>query len=95
MANQQSGAWCGSQLFDQAERGLHVCSHRSTSIEFVLRDYELLDGAMAHMVELMGLRITDYDTDTCSRMDRKASFTDVPESVSCRSWTVTDAMRSC
>ena len=53
----------GSQLFDQAERGLHVCSHRSTSIEFVLRDYELLDGAMAHMVELMGLRITDYDTE--------------------------------
>jgi uncharacterized membrane protein YccC len=52
-----------SSLFDQAERGLDTCPHASLSIEFALRDLRLLDGTMASMAELMGLRITDYDTE--------------------------------
>jgi hypothetical protein len=52
-----------SSLFDQAERGLDTCPQWSLSIEFALRDFKLLDGAMASMAELMGLRITDYDTE--------------------------------
>ena len=51
-----------SALFDQAERCLDACPHRSASTEFALRDFKLLDGTMARMAELMGLRITDYDT---------------------------------
>jgi hypothetical protein len=52
-----------SSLFDQAERSLDMSPHRSAPIEFALRDLELLDGTMATMAELMGLRITDYDTE--------------------------------
>jgi hypothetical protein len=51
-----------SSLFDRAERRLDVCPHRLASIEFALRDFKLLDGTMAHLAELMGLGITDYDT---------------------------------
>ena len=52
-----------SSLFDLAERGLDAGPHRSASAEFALRDFKLLDGTMARMAELMGLRITDYDTE--------------------------------
>jgi hypothetical protein len=51
-----------SSLFDRAERSLEVCPHPSAHTEFALRDFKLLDGTMAHMAELMGLGITDYDT---------------------------------
>jgi hypothetical protein len=51
-----------SSLFDRAERCLDVCPHRFDSTEFALRDLMLLDGTMAHMAELMGLGITDFDT---------------------------------
>jgi Fusaric acid resistance protein-like len=50
-----------SSLFDQAERGLDACSHRSASIEFALRDFKLLDGTMVRMAELLGLGIADDD----------------------------------
>jgi hypothetical protein len=56
-----------SALFDRAERSLDVCPQRSAPTEFALRDFMLLDGTMAHMAELMGLRITDYDTEMSSR----------------------------
>ena len=51
-----------SSLFDRAERRLDDCAHGLRSTEFALRDFKLLDGTMAHLAELMGLRITDYDT---------------------------------
>jgi uncharacterized membrane protein YgaE (UPF0421/DUF939 family) len=51
-----------SSLFDRAERSLEVWPHPSAHTEFALRDFQLLDGTMAHMAELMGLGITDYDT---------------------------------
>jgi hypothetical protein len=51
-----------SSLFDRAERRLDVCPHRVASPEFAFRDFKLLDGTMAHLAELMGLGITDYDT---------------------------------
>jgi hypothetical protein len=58
-----------SSLFDQAERSVDACPHRSASTEFALRDFKLLDGTMARMAELMGLRITDYDTQVSLRED--------------------------
>ena len=58
-----------SALFEQAERSLDACSHRSASTEFALRDFKLLDGTMARMAELMGLGITDFDTVLSSRAD--------------------------
>jgi hypothetical protein len=51
-----------SALFDRAQRDLDDTTHGSGSLEFALRDLMLLDGTMAHMAELMALRITDYDT---------------------------------
>jgi uncharacterized membrane protein YccC len=51
-----------SALFDRAERDLDVCPRGSASPEFALRDFMLIDGTMANMAELMGLRIADYDT---------------------------------
>jgi len=51
-----------SSLFDQAEHCLDICPHGSASTEFALRDFKLLDSTMAHLAELLGLRITDYDT---------------------------------
>jgi hypothetical protein len=51
-----------SSLFDRAERALEAYPHRFASTDFALRDFKLLDGTMAHMAELMGLGITDYDT---------------------------------
>jgi uncharacterized membrane protein YccC len=51
-----------SSLFDQAERSVDVCPNRAASTEFALRDFKLLDGTMAHIAELLGLGITDYDT---------------------------------
>jgi uncharacterized membrane protein YccC len=58
-----------SSLFDQAERSLDACPHRSASTEFALRDLKLLDGTMARMASLMGLEITDYDTEMSSQVD--------------------------
>jgi hypothetical protein len=59
-----------SSLFDQAERGLDACPHRSASIEFALRDFKLLDGTMARMAELIGLGIAEgYDTEMRTRVD--------------------------
>ena len=51
-----------SSLFDRAEHCQDVSPHRSASAEFALRDFKLLDSTMAHLAELLGLRITDYDT---------------------------------
>jgi uncharacterized membrane protein YccC len=51
-----------SALFDQAGRDLETCSHPHISFEFALHDFTSLDGAMAHLAELIGLAITDYDT---------------------------------
>jgi hypothetical protein len=49
-----------SALFDRAQR--HLDPQRFGSTEFALRDFELLDGTMAHLAEGMGLGIADYDT---------------------------------
>jgi hypothetical protein len=51
-----------SALFDRAQRRSDSFTRRSASTEFALRDFMFLDGTMAHMAELMGLRIADYDT---------------------------------
>jgi hypothetical protein len=51
-----------SALFDQAERRLEVFPDRVDATEFALRDFRLIDGTMASLAELMGLRITDFDT---------------------------------
>jgi hypothetical protein len=51
-----------SSLFDQAEHSLDDCPHGFASTEFALRDFKLLDGTLAHMAELLGLGVTDYDT---------------------------------
>jgi hypothetical protein len=51
-----------SSLFDRAEHRLDGCPPGLRSTEFALRDFKLLDGTMAHLAELMGLGITDYDT---------------------------------
>ncbi len=51
-----------SALFDQAQRSIEIHPRRFTSLEFALHDFTLLDGTMAHLADLMGLAITDYDT---------------------------------
>jgi uncharacterized membrane protein YccC len=51
-----------SAIFDQAERRLEVSTHSVDSTELVLRDFRLIDGTMASLAELIGLRITDFDT---------------------------------
>jgi hypothetical protein len=51
-----------SSLFDRAERRLDVSPHELSPTELVLRDFKLLDGTMAHLAELMGLGVADYDT---------------------------------
>jgi hypothetical protein len=51
-----------SALFDRVEGYLEDCPHRTASAQFAVRDFMLLDGAMAQTAELMGLRIVDYDT---------------------------------
>jgi hypothetical protein len=51
-----------SALFDRAQRSLEISPRRITSFEFALHDFTLLDGTMAHLADLMGLAITDYDT---------------------------------
>jgi hypothetical protein len=51
-----------SSLFDRADHCLDDCPHRPGSTEFSLRDFKLLDSTMAHLAQLLGLRITDYDT---------------------------------
>ncbi len=67
-----------SSLFDQADRGLDAFPHRSTSIEFALRDLKLLDGTMARMAELMGLEIADdYESEMSSKVDLEDAGTSV------------------
>jgi hypothetical protein len=51
-----------SALFDQAEQTLEVSLERVEGTEFALRDFRLIDGTMASLAKLMGLRITDFDT---------------------------------
>jgi hypothetical protein len=50
-----------SSLFDWVERRLEDCPW-GVPTDLALRDFKLLDGTMAHLAELMGLGITDYDT---------------------------------
>jgi hypothetical protein len=58
-----------SALFDRAGRWRDACPHRSSATEFALRDFQLLDGALAHLADLMGLGIADFDT--VSRVDAR------------------------
>ncbi|HEY1652561.1 MAG TPA: FUSC family protein [Acidimicrobiales bacterium] len=57
-----------SALFDQVER-FDARPQGCASTEFAFRDFKLLDGTMANLAELMGLGITDYDTEMSSRVD--------------------------
>jgi uncharacterized membrane protein YgaE (UPF0421/DUF939 family) len=51
-----------SALFERAERRLEGGLAVAGEGQLAIRDLKLIDGAMARMAELMGLRITDYDT---------------------------------
>ena len=64
-------------LFDRAERRSRALHAQSASTQFALRDLKLIDGTMAQMAELIGLRVTDYDTENelthGPRADRRTS----------------------
>ena len=49
-------------LFDRAEQRLDDGSAAAGEGQLAIRDLKLIDGAMARMAEVLGLRITDYDT---------------------------------
>jgi hypothetical protein len=51
-----------SALFDRAERHLDEGSANVGAGQLAVRDFMLIDGAMARMAEIMGLVITDFDT---------------------------------
>jgi uncharacterized membrane protein YccC len=51
-----------SALFDRAERRLDEGSASVGPGQLAVRDFMLIDGAMARMAEIMGLGITDFDT---------------------------------
>jgi uncharacterized membrane protein YgaE (UPF0421/DUF939 family) len=51
-----------SALFDWAERRLDERSVIDDQGQLAIRDLKLIDGAMARLAEVLGLRITDYDT---------------------------------
>lgn len=51
-----------SALFDRAERRLEQHSGSLESAQLAIRDLRLIDGAMAQIAQVMGLRITDHDT---------------------------------
>ena len=53
-----------SSLFDRAERLLEERSATIDEGQLAIRDLKLIDGAMAKMAEVLGLRVTDYDTVT-------------------------------
>ena len=52
-----------SALFDRAERRLEECSRTAGSAQLAIRDLKLIDGTMAQMAGILGLAITDYDTE--------------------------------
>jgi uncharacterized membrane protein YccC len=49
-------------LFDRAERRLEERSGVVDGSQLAIRDFKLIDGVMARLAEIMGLRVTDYDT---------------------------------
>jgi uncharacterized membrane protein YgaE (UPF0421/DUF939 family) len=51
-----------SALFDQAESNQEVSPQRVDATRLAFRDFRLIDGTMARMAELIGLKITDFDT---------------------------------
>jgi hypothetical protein len=51
-----------ASLFDRAERSLDACPQQFAATGFALRDFKLLDGTMAHLGELIGLGVTDFDS---------------------------------
>jgi hypothetical protein len=51
-----------SSLFDRTERLLEERSETIDEGQLAIRDLKLIDGAMAKMAEVIGLRVTDYDT---------------------------------
>jgi hypothetical protein len=52
-----------SALFDRAERRLEDRSAPAGPAQLAIRDLKLIDGTMAQLAELLGLAITDYDTE--------------------------------
>jgi uncharacterized membrane protein YccC len=52
-----------SALFDRAERRLEECSSTPGPAQLAIRDLMLIDGTMAQMAGILGLAITDYDTE--------------------------------
>ena len=53
-----------SALFDRAERRLETHAGETDEGQLALRDFQLIDGAMAGLAENMGLERTDFDTTT-------------------------------
>jgi uncharacterized membrane protein YccC len=51
-----------SALFDRAERRLETHGGETDEGQLALRDLKLIDGAMAGLAEVMGLKRTDFDT---------------------------------
>jgi hypothetical protein len=51
-------------LFDRAERRLETHAGDTDEGQLALRDFQLIDGAMAQLAENMGLERTDFDTTT-------------------------------
>jgi uncharacterized membrane protein YccC len=51
-----------SSLFDRTERCLEERAESMCEGQLAIRDLKLLDGTMAKMAEVLGLRVTDYDT---------------------------------
>ena len=49
-------------LFDRAERRLEQHPTASEKSSFAIRDLKLIDGTLAKLAELIGLKITDHDT---------------------------------
>jgi hypothetical protein len=52
-----------SALFDRAERRLEECSSTPGPAQLAIRDLMLIDGTMAQMAGILGLAITDCDTE--------------------------------
>jgi hypothetical protein len=51
-----------SALFDRAERRLETHAGETDEGQLALRDFQLIDGAMAQLAGNMGLNRTDFDT---------------------------------
>ncbi len=49
-------------LFDRAERRIEQHPTASEKSSFAIRDLKLIDGTLAKLAELIGLKITDHDT---------------------------------